>query len=201
MTEQKITIQKSLPYILIIGGTIGYICAFIIMFDKVQLLKNSNYVPSCNLNPIISCGNVMSSKQGSAFGFPNPFIGLGAFPILLTVGMAIKAGAKFKRWFWLGLEAGTILGLLFIHWLFFESVYRIHALCPWCIVVWIVTITIFWYTSLYNVDQKYIRLPNGTAQQVYGWIRKHHLDILFVWFIIIAILILKHFWYYYGHYL
>jgi uncharacterized membrane protein len=201
MAKQKVTVQKSLPYILIIGGVIGYICAFIIMFDKVQLLKDPSYVPSCNLNPIISCGNVMSSKQGSAFGFPNPFIGLGAFPILLTVGMAIKAGAKFKRWFWLGLEAGTIFGLLFIHWLFFESVYRIHALCPWCIVVWIVTITTFWYTSLYNIDQKYITLPKGKTQSAYGWIRKHHLDILFVWFIIIAILILKHFWYYYGHYL
>ncbi len=201
MLKRKITVQSALPYILIIGGAIGYICAFIIMFDKVQLLKNPNYVPSCNLNPIISCGNVMSSQQGSAFGFPNPFIGLGAFPILLTVGMAIKAGAKFKRWFWLGLEAGTIFGLLFVHWLFFESVDRIHALCPWCIVVWIVTITTFWYTTLYNIDQKYIRLPKGNALKAYGWIRRHHLDILFVWFIIIAGLILKHFWYYYGHYL
>jgi uncharacterized membrane protein len=192
------TLAQNLPFILAIGGAIGYVCAFIIMFDKVQLLKNPSYVPSCDLNPIISCGSVMSSKQGSAFGFPNPFIGLGAFPIVMTVGMAVFAGAKFKRWFWLGLEAGTIFGLLFIHWLFFESVYRIHALCPWCIVVWIITITTFWYTTLYNIDQGHIKLGAGRPQTIYSWIRKHHLDILFVWFILIAFFILKHFWYYYG---
>jgi uncharacterized membrane protein len=201
MARSTITVQKALPYILIIGGIVGYICSFIILFDKIQLLKNPNYVPSCNLNPIISCGSVMQSKQGSAFGFPNPFIGLGAFTILLTIGMAIFAGAKFKRWFWLGLEAGTIFGLIFIHWLFFESVYRIHALCPWCMVVWVVTITTFWYVSIYNIDQKYIILPKGNSKKIYGWIRRHHLDILFVWFLIIAFLILKHFWYYYGKYL
>lgn len=195
------TLAQNLPFILAIGGAIGYICAFIIMFDKVQLLKNPNYIPSCNLNPIISCGSVMSSKQGSAFGFPNPFIGLGAFPIVMTVGMAVFAGAKFKRWFWLGLETGTILGLLFIHWLFFESVYRIHALCPWCMVVWVVTITTFWYTTLYNVDQGHIQLGTGQGQAIYTWIRRHHLDILFLWFIIIAALVLKHFWYYYGQHI
>lgn len=201
MPTQKITLQKSLPYILVIGGIIGYICSFIIMFDKIQILKNPNYIPSCNLNPIISCGGVMQSKQATAFNFPNPFIGLGAFPMLLTVGVVIFAGAKLKRWFWLGIEAGAIFGLLFVHWLFFQSVYRIHALCPWCMVVWVVTITTFWYVTLYNIDQKNIRLPKGQTQRVYGWVRRHHLDILAVWFLIIAGLILKHFWYYYGHYL
>jgi uncharacterized membrane protein len=200
-TSGKITLAKAMPWILVIGGIIGYICSFIIMFDKVQLLKNHNYVPSCDLNPVISCGSVMSSPQGSAFGFPNPFIGLGAFPILLTIGMAMLAGAKFKRWFWLGLEAGTIFGIGFIHWLFFESVYRIHALCPWCMVVWVVTITTFWYVTLYNIDNAYIKIPKGQPQVFYAWIRKHHLDILILWFLIIATLILKHFWYYYGRHL
>jgi hypothetical protein len=64
--------------------------------------------------------------------------------------------------------------------------------------VWVVTITCFWYVTLYNIDQKHIKLPKGKAQQVYGWIRRHHLDILVLWLLIIAGLILKHFWYYYG---
>jgi len=200
MALKKITLQKALPYILIICGTIGYACAFIIMFDKIQLLKNPHYIPSCNLNPIISCGNIMASKQSNAFGFPNPFIGLGAFPVVAFIGIAILAGAKFKRWFWLGFEAGLVFAIGFVHWLFFESVYRIHSLCPWCIVVWTVTITAFWYVSLYLFDQKFIKLPAGKPQRVYGWVRRHHLDLLVLWFVVIAALILKHFWYYYGHY-
>ncbi len=198
MKLQSWSLPKVLPYILLIGGIIGYACAFIIMFDKVRLLNNPHYVPSCDLNPIISCGSVMQSKQATAFGFPNPFIGLGAFPIVGIIGLGILAGAKFKRWFWLGLNAGLVFALGFVHWLFFESVYRIHALCPWCMVVWTVSITLFWYVTLYNIDQKHIRLPKGHAQQFYTWVRRHHLDILILWFLIIAALILKHFWYYYG---
>lgn len=192
------TVPKILPYILLIGGIIGYACAFIIMFDKIRILDNPNYVPSCNLNPIISCGSVMQSKQATAFGFPNPFIGLGAFPVLAVIGGAIFAGAKFKRWFWLGLNAGLVFAVGFVHWLFFESVYRIQALCPWCMIVWTVSIITFWYVTLYNIDQGHIKLPKRALTKGYGWVRRHHLDLLVLWFLIIFALIMKHFWYYYG---
>jgi uncharacterized membrane protein len=201
MKLQSWSLPKVLPYILLIGGMIGYACAFIIMFDKIRILDNSHYVPSCDLNPIISCGSVMQSKQANVFGFANPFIGLGAFPVIAVIGLGILAGAKFKRWFWLGLNAGLVFAVGFVHWLFFESVYRIHALCPWCMVVWVVSITTFWYVTLYNIDQKHIRLPKGKTTQFYKWVRRHHLDILILWLLIIAALILKHFWYYYGQHL
>jgi uncharacterized membrane protein len=198
MTTQNWTVKKILPYILIIGGIIGYACAFIIMLDKVRIADNPQYVPSCNLNPIISCGSVMQSKQATAFGFPNPFLGLGGFPILATVGAALLAGARFKRWFWLIVNAGTLFAAGFVHWLFFESVYRIQALCPYCIAVWVVSITTFWYVTLHNIDQGHIKLPKR-AGKGYNWVRRHHLDLLVLWFLIITALILKHFWYYYGH--
>ena len=201
MKFQSWTLKKTLPYILVIGGVIGYVCAFIILFDDFHILSNPHYIPSCDLNPIISCGNVMQSKQATIFGFPNPFIGLGAFAATGVVGLALLAGAKFKRWFWLGMNGGLLFALGFVHWLFYQSVYRIHSLCPWCIIVWIVSITTFWYVTLYNIDQGHIRLPKGKASQLYGWVRRHHLDILVLWFLIITALILKHFWYYYRNHL
>jgi uncharacterized membrane protein len=202
MPKTKLTLQKCLPYILIIGGILGLIAAFVISFDKMRLEENPGYQPSCDLNPIISCGSVMKSAQGQAFGFPNPWIGLAAFAILVTVGVSILSGAKFKRWYWLGLEAGTVLGLAFVHWLFFQSVYRIHALCPWCMLVWVVTITTFWYVTLYNIETGVIKLPKGKRWQKFAtFIRSHHLDILILWFLIILALILKHFWYYFGTHL
>jgi uncharacterized membrane protein len=197
MSIKNLTVKRSLPYILIIAGIIGYACAFIIMYDKVQLADNPNFTPNCNLNPIISCGNVMQSDQANAFGFPNPFLGLGGFAVLATVGTALLAGAAFKRWFWLLVNAGTLFALGFVHWLFFESVYRIQALCPYCMAVWTVSIISFWYVTLYNIDNKYIRLPKKAAKP-YAWIRRHHLDLLVLWLVVIGVLILKHFWYYYG---
>jgi uncharacterized membrane protein len=198
---KKWTLAKVLPYILLIGGILGYACAFVIMFDKVKILQNPNYIPSCSLNPVISCGSVMQSKQASVFGFPNPFIGLGAYAAIAAVGGAMLAGGRFKRWFWLSFEAGMVLGLAFAYWLLVESIYRIHALCPYCLATDVVTIIMFWYLSLYLVDQKQIRLPKGKAQTIYAWIRRHHLDVLMLWFLIIIAIILKHFWYYYGQHL
>jgi uncharacterized membrane protein len=191
------TLERALPWILIIGGVIGLAASFIITVEKIHLLQNPAYVPSCDLNPVISCGSVMSSKQSSAFGFTNTIIGLAAFPVLITTGVVMLAGAKLKRWYMLGLLGGAIFGLLFIHWLFFQSVYRIGSLCPYCMVVWVVTITTFWYTLLYNLRLKYLKLP-ARLSGVGALLQKHHLDILVAWLLIIAFLILKHFWYYYG---
>jgi uncharacterized membrane protein len=198
MSLKNLSLAKVLPYILLIGGIIGYACAFIIMWDKVKLADNPNFVPSCSLNPIISCGNVMKSVQAHAFGFPNPFIGLGAFPAVAVVGGAMLAGARFKRWFWVTLQIGYTLGIAFAYWLLFESIYRIKALCPYCLAIDVVMTITFWYLTLYIIDQKHIRLPKGKAQAIYHWIRRHHADILIGWFIIVIALILKHFWYYYG---
>lgn len=194
------SLPKVLPWILIIAGIIGLISAFSISYDEIKILQNPSYHPICDINPVISCGTVMQSKEGSVFGFPNPYIGLAAFGALITIGVAILAGAKFKRWFWLGLEAGSVFGLIFVHWLFYESVYHINSLCPYCMAVWVATITTFLYVSFYNIDQKYIRLPNRCSKK-YQFLRRHHLDILFLWFLIIAFLILKHFWYYYSRFL
>jgi uncharacterized membrane protein len=202
-TQPMRSFARFIPRLLIVGGIIGLICSFIISYDKVQLLKNPSFSPNCDLNPIISCGSVMSSKQGEAFGFPNPWIGLVSFGILITVGMALLAlnnkepARLFRRWFWLGLQAGTIFGVLFVHWLFFQTVYRIHALCPYCMVVWVVTITTFWYTLLYNIETGVIRLP-AKLQTAGGFARKHHLDILIFWLLVIFVLIMNHFWYYFG---
>lgn len=191
------TLPRALPWILIICGAIGLIAAFIIMVEKVHLMQDPSFQPNCDLNPVISCGSVMESKQSSAFGFPNPLIGLMAFPIVIMTGVLMRSGITFKRWYMLGLQFGTIFGLAFVHWLFFQSTYRINALCPYCIAVWIVTITSFWYVLLYNLREKHIRLP-AKLQAVAGFMQRHHADILILWFLIIFILIMKHFWYYYG---
>ncbi|MGH7157607.1 MAG: vitamin K epoxide reductase family protein [Candidatus Saccharimonadales bacterium] len=190
-------LQTVLPWLLIVCGTIGLLAAAIIMIEKVELLQNPNATFLCDLNPVVSCGSVMSTDQSNAFGFPNPIIGLAAFPVIITTGVMMLAGAQLKRWYWLGLQFGTIFGIGFIHWLFFQSVYSINALCPYCMAVWVVTITTFWYVTLYNIEKGYIKLP-ASLQSAGRFARRHHMDILLLWFLIIAGLILNHFWYYYG---
>jgi vitamin K epoxide reductase family protein len=95
------------------------------------------------------------------------------------------------------LQTGTLLGLVFIHWLFYQSVYSIHALCPYCMVVWAMTIALFWYTLLYNLRHGYIKPPKTWSKAV-AFAQRHHLDVVIVWYLVIAGLILNHFWYYFG---
>lgn len=199
MSIKKLNVKQALPYIFLIGGAIGVYCAFVLSQDKIKLLENPHLHLGCSLDPIIACGSVISSAQGHAFGFPNPFLGLAGFGGVMAIGLALMAGARFKRWFWLMIEGGMLFAILFIHWLFFQTVYSIGALCLYCIAVWIVTITSFWYVTLYNIDEGHLRLPKA-ASKVYPWIRRRHLDILVLWLLILAALVLQHFWYYYGRY-
>lgn len=198
MDPRNWTLKKVLPYLLVIGGLIALYCAFVLSQDKIKLLEDPNLHLSCSINPVVACGNVIKSSQAHAFGFPNPFLGLAGYAAVTTIGVAMLAGARFKRWFWLLVEVGLILSMCFLGWLLFQSLYSIHGLCPYCLAVDAVTIPMFWYVTLYNFDQKNIRLPKGKVQKVYAWVRRHHLDILIASYLLIFAWILHHFWYYYG---
>lgn len=192
-----LTLTRAIPWILIVTGAIGLICSFILTVDKMHVLDDPSYRPGCDLNPILSCGSVMDSTQSAALGFENTFIGLAGFAVVVTTGVVLLAGARLKRWYWLGMQAGLTFGILFVHWLIYNSLYRIESLCPFCMVTWVIVITSFWYVTLYNIQEKHLR-TRGRIAQVATFVRRHHLDILVLWFLLILALILIKFWYYYG---
>ena len=198
--NRKFKIEKVIPWILIVTGVVGLLMSAVLIYDETQISHNHNYKPSCNLNPVVSCGSVIVSKQAQAFHFSNPDIGLVGFAVIVTTGVTILAGAKLKRWYWLGLQGGAIFGVAFCHWLFYQSVYKINDLCPFCAVTWIAVITLFWYTTYYNFWSGNLTLPEK-LKPAGKFAARHHIDILVLWFLIIAALILNHFWYYYGKFL
>ena len=186
-----------LPWLYAVGGGIGLAAAFTLLVEKIALLEDPSYVPSCSINPILSCGSIMKTAQAEAFGFPNPIIGVAGFAIVVTIGMGILAGATYRRWFWLGLQAGTTFGVVFVHWLIFQSVYRIGALCPYCMVVWVVTIPLFWYTTLHNLRTGLLPTPARLSRAIAG-ASNYHGVILTAWYLVIAGLITRRFWDYWS---
>lgn len=190
-------IAKALPYVLAVGGALGLAAAFLLMVERIRLAADPDYVPTCSLNPILSCGSIMKTDQAALFGFPNPLLGIVSFAVVTTVGMALLAGAEFRRWFWLGLQVGVLLGVVFVHWLIFQSLYRIGALCPYCMVVWSVTILIFWYVTLANAEAGRIPLPN-VARRAVSTAARFHTVVLAVWMLAIVTLILQRFWSYWS---
>lgn len=198
--EQKTKLVRWFPYLLIIVGIVGIICSLVLTYDQIKVWEDPNYSPACSLNPIVSCGSVIDSKEGHLFGIPGPFFGLLAFPVLLTIGVAMLAGATFKRWFWQGLQIGAIAGVGYALWMFWLSLFTINALCPFCLVVDVAVYIGAWYITLYNIQQKYIGVPKA-LQGAAKFARQHHLDLIVLWLLALAAYTLYHFWYYFGKHL
>ena len=200
MNMVKPSFVRAIPWVLLISGFVGLVCSLALTYDQIKVWQNPNFRPICNLNPVVSCGSVISSQQGHIFGIPAPITGLILFPVFITFGIVLLAGAKFKQWLWISLEAGVLGGFVYAIWLFLLSTYKVHALCPFCLATDIVVYTSAWYVTLYNIERGFIRLPKR-AKAVDLFIRRHHLDILLLWFLALFAFIMHHFWYYYGKHL
>ena len=189
------TANRALAVLLLVGGAVGLTAAFSLVLEKIALLTDANYTPTCSLNPVLNCGSVMKTPQAELFGFPNPLLGVVAFPVLIATGAILLAGARPARWYWLGLQAGVTLGMVFVGWLIFQSLYRIGALCPYCMAVWAVVVPMFWYVSLRNATAGVLggRVAGSPVVRV---LRDWHLFGLMVLILIVVGLILEQFWYY-----
>ena len=184
---------RRIALLLAIGGAIGLLAAAVLLIEKIELIEDPTYVPTCSINPVLSCGSVMSTDQAEAFGFPNPIIGVAGFAVVVTIGAGLLAGASFRRWFWLGLEGGVTFGVLFVHWLAFQSLYRIGALCPYCMVVWVAMIPIFLHVTLHNVRSGHLSVPTPLRRVVAG-IDEYRGAVLTGWYLVIAALTTERFW-------
>jgi uncharacterized membrane protein len=133
--------------LLVITAAIGELASLILSIDKVQQLQDTidgkESVFACDFSVWVSCSSVMASKQSAAFGFPNSFIGVLGFAVVLTLGVVWLSGAPVRGWIWGGLQAGTVFGIAFVTWLQVQSIYNIGSLCPYCMVVWAVMIPLF----------------------------------------------------------
>ncbi|GAB2922691.1 vitamin K epoxide reductase family protein [Streptomyces heilongjiangensis] len=184
--------RPAFAWLLVITGALGLLGSFVITVDKFRLLENASYVPPCSLSPVVSCTSVMRSEQAAVFGFPNPVIGLIAFGVVTGIGFGLLAGARYRRWYWLGLNAGTLGGVVFSMWLMTQALYDIGALCLWCMLVWAATIAMFWYTTVHNLRHGIIRAPRPLVAAAWEF----HWVVPVTWYALIGMLVATRFWTY-----
>lgn len=185
---------RIVAWTLTVGGLIAFIASFTLTIERIELLKNPDYVPSCSFNPVLSCGSVMKTWQAALFGFPNPLIGVAAFAVVMTVGVGIFAGARYAGWFWAGLQVGVTLGMIFICWLISQSLYSIDALCPYCMVVWAMMIPIFVFVSVRNAHASGLTSRSGFV----AFLARNHALIITVAVLVIIAMIGQRFWSYWS---
>lgn len=192
---KKKGLNRIYPYILITLSLLGLVASFALTYDKIHILNNGSYVPSCDINPVLSCASVMNSEQSNLFGLPNTVFGLMGYTALITIGAILLLGVKLPRRVWIGLQLAVTLALAFVVYLFFQGVYRINAICPWCFLLWITTIPLFVTTTAYNLQNGNITL-NKRLKKVSNIFANNYIEIILIVYLILFGLLINHFWYY-----
>ncbi len=128
---------------MLVSSTLSLIASLVLSYDAIKLAETPSSKLSCDINAVVSCGKVAKSWQSSLLGFPNSFLGLMLEPVVITVAIAGLSLVVFPRKFMRIAHVGYGLGLLFAFWLLSQSFFVIHALCPWCLLVTVSTVTVF----------------------------------------------------------
>ncbi|WP_193312936.1 vitamin K epoxide reductase family protein [Georgenia subflava] len=134
---------RELAWVLIVSGLLGVWAAVELVLSEIKVAGDPNAALACDFNPLIGCGSFITTWQAHALGIPNAVVGTVAFAALLTVGVMLLSGARPARWFWVALTAGATGAIVAVFWFQYQAFFSIEMLCPYCLVVWFVTIPTF----------------------------------------------------------
>jgi uncharacterized membrane protein len=175
---------------MLFSACLSLTASLVLSIDAVRIAADPTVSLSCNLNAVISCGTVGSSWQAQLFGFPNAFLGLIAEPVVITIAVASLGGVRFPRWFMFSAQVVYSLGFLFAYWLFYQSMFNIGAMCPWCLLVTASTTLVFSTLTHVNIRDDNLFLPART-QSVLKDAVDAGLDaiVVTIWLLILALVI------------
>ena len=176
--------------VMLLGGLAALIASFVLTLEKFHLYDDPNAILSCSINLVLNCTTVMETWQSEVFGFPNMIIGLMAYSVVVTMALAGLAAVKFPRWWLIVQNIGFGLGLLFAYWLFFQSLYDIQVLCPWCLIVTTATTLIFSSMLHYNLKQNTFKFAEKTNKRVQRFLSAgYHQMIVLAWIALMVVLV------------
>jgi uncharacterized membrane protein len=130
-----------------VAGLLGWIVSFLLYLEYIGQLTGADPLVSCRLSVVVTCGPNLLSPGGNLLGFSNSLIGIVMFlgPVYAAVSGRAAVGGH-RLWFWRTYLAFLGAGFVLVHVFAARSVFEYGSLCPWCMVVWLVTIPLFWIT-------------------------------------------------------
>lgn len=181
--------SRVVGWVLLIGGIIGWIASLMLTLDKLALLEDPETALACEVNPFISCGTMINTWQASTFGIPNMVFGLGGFAIVAAAGALLISLTTLPVWFEWALFAATAACFAFVHWLAISAIGFIHALCPWCLVVWTISAPMFFATLARLIEKGMITPPEGARRVLRSW-----MVLSLIWYALVIAVIIVVFW-------
>ncbi|MDQ5885940.1 MAG: hypothetical protein QG628_337 [Patescibacteria group bacterium] len=191
-------IARIYAWVLTLGGSLGLIAMTWQASERIHMLKNPGVSLNCNLNPVVDCGGVLGNKLAAILGFPNAFLGMIFFAILATSGLMLLSGGTFQKWYRHFVMAVATVLMMFSVWFFGVSLYILGKICIFCVVGWVVSVPIFLYSLIYYLQNSSKKLSNK-PQKFTDFIARHHIDIIVVTYVLMAVIFLTRFReYYFG---
>ena len=182
--------SRSYGWLLIAGSLIGIAASWELMVSELKLLKEPLANLSCDVSPLVSCGASLDVWQGNLLGVPNSFIGGMAFAVLLLVGALLVSGGRLPRWMWWGVTAGTVGGIGFVVWFLIVSITVFGKLCPFCMLIWAVTLPVAAHTWGQAALGGHLGLPRTEAERLH----KARWPIAAAMYLAVAVTVLVAFW-------
>ncbi len=172
------------------SSVLSLIASLVLSIDAVKLAADPAAELSCDINTVISCGTVAAAWQSQLLGFPNAFLGLIAEPVVITIAVACLGGVRFPRWFMLAAQVVYTVGLGFAYWLFYQSMFHIGALCPWCLLVTASTTLVFATLTHVNIRDNNLLLPARPHAALSRALQANlDLVVVVIWLLILALAI------------
>lgn len=184
--------------IMLLVSAIALVTSLILSAETLALARAPQKMLSCDFNNVVSCSRVAQTWQAEVvrFGelsFPNAFFGIAAESVFVTLAVIGMIRVRVPRWFAACTWLGGLCALLYAYWLFSQSMFVIHALCPWCIVLMFSTTVQFMSLSHASVSSQ------GLLVQRFPWIERYYrmrYDLLvdMLWIAVLVALILSQYW-------
>lgn len=150
--------------IMLIASAVALVVSFVLSAETLQLARYPELRPGCDINQVISCSTVAESWQAEIIKFgglsyPNAFFGIAAESVFVTIAVIGLARVVVPRWFAICTWLGGLAALAYSYWLTSQSLFVIHALCPWCLALMFATTIQFMALSHATVTVQ--RLPGA----------------------------------------
>ena len=188
--------------IMLIASAVALGASLILSAETLQLARHPESALGCDLNSVVSCSAVAQSWQAEIvkFGglsYPNAFFGIAAESVFITIAVIGLARVKVPRWFAACTWLGGLAALAYSYWLSTQSLFVIHALCPWCLTLMFSTTIQFMALSHATVAVQGLpsRKGEGGAAAMPAGLNKYYrlnIDLMVdvLWIVAIVVLII-----------
>lgn len=172
--------------VMLFFSAVALITSLILSAETLALARAPKKLLSCDFNSVVSCSRVAQTWQAEMvkFGelsFPNAFFGIAAESVFVTLAVIGMIRVCVPRWFAICTWIGGLCALAYAYWLFSQSMFVIHALCPWCIVLMLSTTLQFMSFTHASVSSQKLLVKRFTWVESYYRLRYDLLvDVLWI---------------------